>query len=156
MCSNSDLPARKMKSIAETGCVIRKWKTLVEDWNLLMKRKSYGMLMAVGLLTCTLVGCGTQAPPTTTAAETGATPPAGEAADSTLVLVNLKAADLLDGTEDKVVGKCYVCALGMDGKPEHSAEVEGYTCHLCSGPCKEFFEESAESVIAETKIPSAE
>ncbi|QDT06873.1 hypothetical protein K227x_52950 [Rubripirellula lacrimiformis] len=68
-------------------------------------------------------------------------------------LASLKQADLLDGKEDHVISKCYVCSLGMDGKPEFAVEQYGYTAHLCSEGCKSHFEDSADEVIASTTIP---
>ncbi len=56
-----------------------------------------------------------------------------------VVLEALKTADAADGVEDKVATKCSGCALGMDGKAEHSVDVDGYSLHLCSGMCKEYF-----------------
>ncbi len=66
----------------------------------------------------------------------------------------LVAADRLDGEEDHVIGKCYVCGLGMDGKAEHAAEFAGYTAHLCSNMCKQHFAENAIKVVDETDIPA--
>ncbi len=100
-----------------------------------------------------LAGCGSTATPTASTNNEPAAVEAGEG-DGAVMLVNLKAADLLDGTEDKVVGKCYVCGLGMDGKAEHTAEYEGYSCRLCSEHCKEYFEESAATIVAETNVPT--
>lgn len=96
-----------------------------------------------------LVGCSNSSAPTVPQAGAVVTPPA----DSEAMLVSLKSADQLDGKEDHVIGKCYVCALGMDGKPEHSAEFQGYTAHLCSEGCCNHFKEHPEQVISETKIP---
>lgn len=67
----------------------------------------------------------------------------------------LVAADRLDGEEDQVIGKCYVCGLGMDGKAEHAAEFGGYTAHLCSNMCKEHFAEDPAKVVEATDIPAA-
>ena len=55
------------------------------------------------------------------------------------VLEALKTADAADGTEDKVATMCSGCALSMSGKAEHSVSVEGYSIHLCSAMCKEYF-----------------
>ncbi len=77
-------------------------------------------------------------------------------ADKTVLVSKLQQADQLDGKEDHVIGKCYVCGLGMDGKAEHAAEFEGYTAHLCSDMCCKHFKENADKLIAETSIPKAE
>lgn len=66
----------------------------------------------------------------------------------------LAAADALDGNVDKVVYRCYVCNLGMNGKESLAVEHAGYTAHLCSEGCKQEFASNAESVIANTKIPA--
>ena len=50
------------------------------------------------------------------------------------------AADMLDGTEDKVIGKCASCALTMQGSEEFASNVEGYELHFCSKDCKDHFE----------------
>ena len=73
--------------------------------------------------------------------------------DKTVLVSKLQQADQLDGKEDHVIGKCYVCGLGMDGKADHSAEFEGYTAHLCSDMCCKHFKENAEKVITETDVP---
>lgn len=66
----------------------------------------------------------------------------------------LAAADALDGNVDKVVHRCYVCNLGMNGKESLAVEHAGYTAHLCSEGCKHEFASNAESIIANTKIPA--
>ncbi|MGB7329045.1 MAG: hypothetical protein WBD31_29460 [Rubripirellula sp.] len=68
-------------------------------------------------------------------------------------LTSLAAADQLDGTEDHVIGKCYVCNLGMDGKDEFTAEVHGYQAKLCSNGCLDHFQSDSDSIIASTKVP---
>ena len=106
-------------------------------------------LLATLTLSIAVLGCGENTEPATTAAPTPtATEPASEA-----TLVALQKADLLDGTEDHVIEKCYVCKLGMDGNEQISCEVHGYTAHLCSEACRDHFESSPEEVIASTKIP---
>ena len=72
---------------------------------------------------------------------------------SPAALTRLEEADLLDGKADQVVGKCYVCSLGMDGSDKHSVEVGGYTAHLCSKFCKQEFEKSSEQIVLSTEIP---
>lgn len=70
-------------------------------------------------------------------------------------LVRLQEADKLDGKEDHVIGKCYVCGLGMDGSAKHSVKVGEYTAHLCSEGCQKEFSKSSESIIAQTEIPKS-
>jgi hypothetical protein len=72
---------------------------------------------------------------------------------SQATLTRLEEADLLDGKADHVVGKCYVCSLGMDGSEKHAAKIGDYTAHLCSKFCLQEFEKSSEQVILSTEIP---
>ena len=65
----------------------------------------------------------------------------------------MEEADLLDGNKDKVIGKCYVCALGMDGSEKFACKVGGYTAHLCSKSCQQEFEKSTEDIVLHTKMP---
>lgn len=71
-----------------------------------------------------------------------------------VVEANLALADQLDGSKDHTVGKCYVCALGMDGKPEFSIEVQGYRAQLCSEHCRDHFAQNWRTIIGDTKIPN--
>ena len=82
------------------------------------------------------------------AAEAGA-----EAVDEAAVLAVLAKADLVDGSEDKVVSKCGTCALGMDGKAEHSLKTSGYTMYFCSEHCRDAFAENTDKSILAMKIP---
>lgn len=79
-----------------------------------------------------------------------------EVSNSAEIQANLKLADQLDGTEDNVIGKCYVCSLGMDGKPELTVEVDGYTANLCSDACRKHFADNWETVVANTEIPAGD
>ena len=72
---------------------------------------------------------------------------------SQATLTRLEEADLLDGKADHVVGKCYVCSLGMDGSEKHAAKIGDYTAHLCSKFCKQEFEKSSEQIVLSTEIP---
>ena len=67
----------------------------------------------------------------------------------------LMEADKLDGNTDQVIGKCYVCGLGMNGSDKYVVKVQGYTAHLCSAGCQHEFETSTEKIVLETKIPKA-
>lgn len=69
---------------------------------------------------------------------------------------NLELADQLDGSKDQIIGKCYVCALGMNGKPDFKVELDGYTAHLCSEHCRDHFAANWQSVVAETDIPAVD
>ena len=66
----------------------------------------------------------------------------------------LAKADALDGTTDKVVSKCLMCALRMDGSNEHTAELAGYTLHLCSESCKTSFEADPAAKVLAVQIES--
>jgi YHS domain-containing protein len=107
------------------------------------------VLFAAALVT----GCKSEDPPADVPKEPAATAAASAApADQATVLAKLVAADKLDGTEDKVVTKCYMCGLGMDGEEKFAAEYEGYTVHLCSDHCLEEFKKDPASVIAQTDV----
>lgn len=56
---------------------------------------------------------------------------APKAAITAEITAKLEKADAADGKVDKVVSKCAGCALGMDGKAEHSAKLGDYTLHFC-------------------------
>lgn len=62
------------------------------------------------------------------------------------------AADLADGQGDRIVHRCAVCNLGMDGSPEHVSHYAGYAFHLCSNHCKETFDHDPEAVLR--RLPS--
>lgn len=66
---------------------------------------------------------------------------------------HLMAADKLDGNEDHVIAKCYSCALEMDGAADVTSKYHEYTIHHCSQACKERFEDKADRIVKETKIP---
>jgi YHS domain-containing protein len=64
------------------------------------------------------------------------------------ILAKLEMADKADGTEDKTVHKCLMCALAMDGREEHKVDFRGYTLLLCSEHCLErFSKDPAKSVL---------
>ncbi len=83
-------------------------------------------------------------------ASPSSTPTISQAALSLLV-----EADKLDGTTDQVIGKCYVCGLGMNGSAKYAVKFQDYTAHLCSAGCQHEFETSTEKIVLETKIPEA-
>ena len=116
-----------------------------------MPRTLLSSLVAFSLLfACTAEEKPTPAdkPPTdTTAPDTGS----GDAGDNK-VAFTLAKADAMDGTTDKVVHKCAGCALGMDGKADHAFELEGYTMHFCSGPCRDGFQDGAADKVLALKV----
>jgi hypothetical protein len=68
-------------------------------------------------------------------------------------LAILAKADALDGAEDKVVHKCLICSLGMDGHAKHTSRFGPYELHLCSKGCKKSFDADPEQAVLTTKIP---
>lgn len=88
-----------------------------------------------------------------------ASPPKTTAPTITLTkdaIARLEKADAVDGKTDHVIGKCYVCGLGMDGSEKFTVDVAGYKAHLCSKGCQNEFESSAETIVLETEIPAEE
>lgn len=69
------------------------------------------------------------------------------------VVAKLAKADALDGATDKIVAKCLVCALRMDGSPEHEYQHAAYTLNFCSAGCKDRFAEDPDNVILEMNVP---
>jgi YHS domain-containing protein len=67
------------------------------------------------------------------------------------VASRLAAADLADGTQDKVVAKCAGCGLAMDGDPRYASAYAGYQLHFCSPECKQRFDAGPDKVLA--KLP---
>ena len=103
-----------------------------------MTRTLSTLLIAAALLSA----CGKAQAPTQAAA------PALTAVE---VEAKLAAADLADGTADKVVTKCAVCRLGMDGDAANASQHAGYALHFCSEECKHRFDADPDKVIA--KLP---
>ena len=113
--------------------------------------------LAVGIMLVTLAGCPEkeQAPPKTvddTNAEVSEPQEPAEAANAEIE-AKLAQADLVDGTADKIVSKCAGCALAMDGSPEHTLEVAGYTLRFCAAECKETFAKDTTKSILAMKLP---
>ena len=71
-------------------------------------------------------------------------------------LIILAKADAVDGAEDKVVGKCLTCALGMAGSADHASEFGPYELHLCSKTCKKSFDAEPEQAVLAAKLPAPE
>ena len=74
-------------------------------------------------------------------------------AEASTIEARLAKADAVDGKTDKVVTKCAGCALGMDGKAEHSLTAHGYTLHLCSAHCKEDFGKDVDKSLMAMELP---
>lgn len=72
---------------------------------------------------------------------------------SSAAMSRLEEADKLDGKSDHVIGKCYVCSLGMDGSDKFAVQVDGYSFHLCSKSCQQDFEKSTEEIVLNTTVP---
>jgi len=96
---------------------------------------------SLALFTC----CGKPA----AAAPTGNTPPAPISAE---LVAKLAKADAVDGKTDKVVHKCAGCALGMDGSPAHSLQVQDYTMHFCKEGCLAPFKADPAKELTALKI----
>ena len=94
-------------------------------------------VLLCGLIAAFAAGCreeqpgGSDAPAATKQAD-----PQQEAA----ILAKLVMADKADGQEDKIVRKCPMCALAMDGSVEHTLGFRGYTIQFCSQHCAEAFQ----------------
>ena len=112
----------------------------------------YTLITSIALF-CT-VGCTAEKQETKLASPVS-TPAVSQAAFSDAALSLLAEADALDGKTDHVIGKCYVCGLGMDGSEKYTVKAQGYTAHLCSAGCQHEFEASTEKIVLETKIPKA-
>lgn len=79
--------------------------------------------------------------------------PASDAEVKLQVEAKLAKADQVDGNADEIVSKCPGCALGSDGKGEHTLQVSGYTLHFCTEKCKTEFEKDTTKSILDLKIP---
>lgn len=71
-------------------------------------------------------------------------------------VIILSKADLVDGTEDKVVSKCLTCSLGMAGNAEHASKFGPYELHLCSKSCKKSFDADPEQAVLAVTLPPSE
>ncbi|MFG0288277.1 MAG: hypothetical protein ACF8CQ_08885 [Rhodopirellula sp. JB044] len=111
-----------------------------------MKSRFCGVVM-LGMIA--LAGCDDSSQHLQIASATDGPPPSQE------ILAALASADKLDGQEDHVIGKCYVCQLSMDGKSELTAEAHGYTACMCSSFCRDHFTSDPDDVISNTTIPAA-
>ncbi len=80
-------------------------------------------------------------------------PPEPSAETRARVAATLAKADALDGATDKVVAKCAMCALRMEGSPEHESKHAAYTMHFCSAGCKDGFAEDPVNAILAMDVP---
>ena len=83
----------------------------------------------------------------------GTGPTSGTTRSTEVEAARLRAADGVDGTTDRVVSKCAVCKLAMDGTTEHSSRFEGYELHFCSPECKETFDHDPHAVLRRLHAP---
>jgi hypothetical protein len=79
---------------------------------------------------------------------------ANAAKPSAAALAALAKADAADGKVDKIVSKCLMCMLRMDGRPENAASYGQFTLHFCSKACKEAFINDPEKAVLAVKFPS--
>ncbi len=68
-------------------------------------------------------------------------------------VARLEMADKADGSADHVIGKCYVCGLGMNGSEKYAVTVDDYQIHLCSEACQQEFAAHADEIVAQVEIP---
>jgi YHS domain-containing protein len=108
------------------------------------------LLVVMLLVSC---GCRKDTPTAAESARQPATPAEKSAVADVEIQTILAKADEVDGKADKVVSKCAICALSMDGSPEHSLETAGYTLHFCSAHCKDAFAHDATKSILAMKFP---
>ena len=69
------------------------------------------------------------------------------------VQAKLAAADVVDGTADKIVKRCASCALGMDGSSDHTLTAMDYTLYFCTERCAKVFAEDTTKSILAMEIP---
>ena len=78
-----------------------------------------------------------EAPKAVDAVDALTLPKATSAAQKAEMVAMLAKADAYDGKTDKVVSKCAMCALRMDGQEKHEFAIEGYKMHFCGEGCLE-------------------
>lgn len=91
-----------------------------------------------------------EAPDTNSTADTVKVLTATEKAE---LVRKLAKADAVDGKTDKVVSKCAMCALHMDGNVKHEFELEGYKLHFCSAACLDRCKKDPAEALLALKIP---
>ena len=121
-------------------------------------RHLVGIVGLVSLMTLVaIVGCRKESGPADTpkladAPKLSDTPDPAQSAE---VIAKLVKADLVDGTEDKVVHRCASCRLGMDGDEKNALTVGEYQMHFCSADCKDRFAKDPSANILALAIPEA-
>ena len=101
----------------------------------------------------TLAGC---QPTEVSTSGAGTTPVSHKIEVATDLNPRLAAADASDGTEDRIISKCYSCQLAMKGKEEIATQVNDFTVYFCSENCRTMFEGEAAKVIEEVEATSKE
>ena len=66
----------------------------------------------------------------------------------------LRTADAADGANDRVVAKCAVCKLAMEGTTEHVSRYAGYELRFCSAECKETFDHDPHAALRRLSVPA--
>lgn len=107
------------------------------------------LLLYIVITACVLSGC------TSNQEEKSAVAESKQPIISPEAKRKLANADKADGLEDHVIGKCYVCGLGMNGSEKFAVKLEDYKALLCSQACQREFEESADKLVMQTEIPAA-
>jgi len=98
-----------------------------------------------------LAGCGgTETPAPGPTAETARRAPIDSATSA-----KLAEADAVDGETDRVLSRCLMCGLRMDGVAEHASTVGEYTVHHCGAGCKTAFDKDPGRWVALLEIPPA-
>lgn len=105
--------------------------------------------VVVAIVALVAMGCGGGSSPSGDDAAAGA----AAALDVNAVLA---AADRADGSEDRVVYRCAVCGLGMDGSPDITSTFQGYTFHHCSTHCRELFDRDPVKVLMRLEVAPSE
>ena len=122
-----------------------------------MKSRASGLAVLALLALACSGGQETAEPAAEPAAQIPAEAPADDHADSRETLMAmLKAADLVDGTEDKIVERCSGCSLAMDGKADHVLNHEGYELHFCSDTCQDRFADNTTEALLAMELPATE
>ncbi len=94
-----------------------------------------------------LAACGDSTPAAPAAKPTAEVEAPKAAALTPTQKATLASADAADGAVDRVISKCPVCMLGMEGDPMHAITSHGYELHACSESCQTAFEADPISVI---------
>ncbi len=79
--------------------------------------------------------------------------PSAEPGPDPKLVAKLAKADLLDGMEDKVVTRCAMCALSMDGMRDFTVKAAGYELLFCRQGCIDAFSEDVNKSILSLNVP---